>query len=370
MKLGYRVGDRLFDSKAKALLSADNDVSKVNLYFYDHIYDNVDWSMEPTQSWISMLDEEVFRVRNSFDHVAVWYSGGYDSHTIVDSFARQRLPIDELIVYRRGWLDYSIHEYKYAMGLAKILKENYFPRCKITTIVKQPQDIADRYAESKKNWIDNTTYVYHLTKTRRQWDHKCYDDTLSNRSTSRIYIEGKDKPRLNIRDGWWYASCDDALAAHALDGGEDDLHFYWNPYNPQIYVKQCWMMVNWIETNFEFDHQWLHDLQSNKLGNEMFERWNIAIGRTPLSWPDARWGLGTKVMCGNGLHSSDNKIVLDYIKQNHDDLYRQWTKDINEVRESFVGSWDENKGDFKTVVSKSYAIKPVDHTRRIPLVDQ
>ena len=49
-------------------------------------YDNFDFSIEPSESYQQLCKEEAQRIRDSFKKVIVWYSGGCDSHFVLNTF--------------------------------------------------------------------------------------------------------------------------------------------------------------------------------------------------------------------------------------------------------------------------------------------
>ena len=98
-KLGYYKVDNLdFDSKILACIHATKFNNQVQWVFNNNVFDNYAWHIEPIESLDILYDRRSKTLRELYDYIIVSYSGGADSHNIVESFLRQGLHIDEIIV--------------------------------------------------------------------------------------------------------------------------------------------------------------------------------------------------------------------------------------------------------------------------------
>lgn len=359
MRLGYTVDGVFYDNKIKAMKATGHDHSRLNLYWCDNVWDTVDWTKEPKESWNALIQNEAKRIRDNYDHVAIWYSGGFDSQTVLHAFLSQGLRIDELIIYRRAWVDHTTKEWQYALSLARHVKDHYFPQLKITAIEKTADDIIAWYLSQGAYWIENNGDMSIIGKVIRRWEHEHYRIFNNKTQMRSIYIEGRDKPRLDIRDGIWYMTCDDRLARFAMDNHELDFNFFWNVITPQIHVKQTHMMINWLEENFDVTKELVHKIQSHRMGPLVYESWNLAIGRVPLTWHDARYGVGLKGDYAGGIKSIDSECLAKHIQCKNKSVYNTWKDSIKQHQRILTDFWDHDANDFITVTSKGWPIRPV-----------
>lgn len=96
----YLVGNKVFYSNRDALAAANISKEKVSWHFYDHI-----WQQAHAQgAWRYQTLDQLYRararqIRQNYDYVAILFSGGWDSRNIIDSFAREGLHIDDLVIF-------------------------------------------------------------------------------------------------------------------------------------------------------------------------------------------------------------------------------------------------------------------------------
>ena len=86
-----------YKNKFKALEAASNDLNRVEFYYANSTFDDLDWTKEPSQSWDSMLIQRAHQVRESFDYIRLWYSAGSDSQTMLNVFLFQLLELLHLM---------------------------------------------------------------------------------------------------------------------------------------------------------------------------------------------------------------------------------------------------------------------------------
>jgi hypothetical protein len=62
-------------------------------------FDRADWRMEPEESLADLYRKRCQQIREMFDHIIFYFSGGSDSITALNSFVRNDIHIDEIVVY-------------------------------------------------------------------------------------------------------------------------------------------------------------------------------------------------------------------------------------------------------------------------------
>jgi hypothetical protein len=71
---------------------------KCKFYFYDHIFDQVDWTIEPSETLDELYRIRAQEIRDTYDYVILCYSGGHDSSNVLDVFYRNKIHIDEIVM--------------------------------------------------------------------------------------------------------------------------------------------------------------------------------------------------------------------------------------------------------------------------------
>ena len=56
-----------------------------------------DWSKEPTESWKELKKQRAQHIRDNYDYVVLYFSGGSDSTTVLNSFYDNNIYIDEIV---------------------------------------------------------------------------------------------------------------------------------------------------------------------------------------------------------------------------------------------------------------------------------
>lgn len=113
----YVVNNQKFHSKVQALICASELLNKINekisessfkiedpkilikWNFNDEIFQAYNWKIEPEEDLDTLYHRRALQLRQKYDHIIVYYSGGSDSHNMIMSFLNQNLFIDEIIVH-------------------------------------------------------------------------------------------------------------------------------------------------------------------------------------------------------------------------------------------------------------------------------
>ena len=63
---------------------------------------NTDFSANSEKTWQQLCRERALNLRNSYDYIKVWFSGGIDSVRMLRSFIENNIYIDEIVIIRSG----------------------------------------------------------------------------------------------------------------------------------------------------------------------------------------------------------------------------------------------------------------------------
>jgi hypothetical protein len=270
-KLGYYlVGNQRLASKIDAcILGSQLNVSPT-WHFNDGAWNSVNWSHAPDTNITELYRLRAKQIREQYDYVAIQYSAGSDSQTVVDSFLDAGLFIDEIItvwnreqtakvVVNPSATDPRNVEAEFELttrpGLNKIIERS--PHTKITYLDVSTATVNTLKTFDGEEWLQNTVeflhpqYVTRWSMTREKEQLKTLDRGLKT-----AVVFGVDKPRVTIKDGKYYVYFVDTII-NSFRGGFnrqeynnlDHVLFYWTPDMPEIVVKQAHMIKQWFEFN-------------------------------------------------------------------------------------------------------------------------
>ena len=164
-----------------------------------------------------------------------------------------------------------------------------------------------------------------------------------------VLIEGRDKPRVDLRDGKWYAMMNDKLLKFSMNNNADQ--FYYSPHFPELYIKQCHMAINWIEKYcMNFSHQQVHEFMSFQMTPDLYKKYNMeGLERDPI--PHNATGAGglCKFIMLNGIKGVDSR-ALESIMDPY--AIKLWQGGINEIRREFPTAWNQDVNELHTVVNE------------------
>ena len=274
-------------------------------------YDSYDFTNPPTESLEELCKQKALDLRATNDKIIMWYSGGCDSHYVLDTFLKNNITIDEIHMVKSGFTkaDYEIE--KYAIPFVKDIA--------IKTVIHEPT--LDYY---KKRYVEN---LIGLGTANGYWHHFRLNndfENLQHHKTDRVaHIFGKEKPTLCFIDGKWYLyflDVDVTPQPHQLNFFSDD---------PIIHSKQCHMLINEIQMlKNQSDYNkvtWYHEDQNF---------WNKSIGR----YENSTFPL--KEMMDNTFNNKD----AEAIKQAPTYIVDAWQEKNKKLVEEF-GKELFNKGD-------------------------
>lgn len=259
----YCVGNHKFYSKFDAAEFAFRTDQKVTWNYNDTIFGMYDWKREPQDSLPELYRKRAQQLRDQYDYLVLWYSGGADCDNILDTFVDNNIVLDEAVgcvnfeatKNTHGWVNSEI----YHLSVPKIqhVKETKQPWLRHTLLdMCEPGMNYFGNPANKFDWIYkaneylNPSYFSRVQaiKQNRHWND------LINQGKRIGFIWGIDKPRVTGLNGHFYFAFKDMLdstsASHQLfekvDGYATEM-FYWTPDMPEVVIKQCHVLKNLLK---------------------------------------------------------------------------------------------------------------------------
>jgi len=382
-RLGYYTVDSFqFDSKIQACIYATKLDKEVKWHFNEEVFSKFPWNIEPTETLDQLYDERSKNLREKYDYIMISYSGGADSHNIVESFIRQGLHIDEIVVNtmttaNEKFTDIDPSNIKasnaaaeHALQTIPRLKEiqNRIPKTKITILdlteylFKYWLEIGDaRWVLDKReglNPLNVTRFNYiHFNEVRKNFD----------RDKKIALILGVEKPRTVItKENDIYVSFTDratniiTIAEHVKEYTNSTIEFfYWHPEGAKIVCKQAHVIKRWLEQDVRRRKCWHIDFYTNDIFRTVHER--ILRSLIYTTWNDS-WYQADKAT-KDWYSEFDEWFILGFNKTTQ---HRIWLEGITYVQENASKYVKEANGikDGLRVFSHHYF---VDHLRSPPL---
>jgi hypothetical protein len=96
----YTVGSSVFYSNRDAMVASNRTGQPVQWHYYDHIWQQAhDRGQWRNQNLDQLYRARARQIREQYDYVGVLFSGGWDSRNIIETFAKEGLHIDDIIIF-------------------------------------------------------------------------------------------------------------------------------------------------------------------------------------------------------------------------------------------------------------------------------
>jgi hypothetical protein len=259
MKFGYYFAGGV---KTYSKLEA-RQIGHTTFHFHDELFSSIN-TKEPDASLRSLYVKRAQQIREQYDHVVIMYSGGSDSHTVLDAFLEADCKIDEIVTF---W-DYPTTRKPLSFHNEEI------------TIVAHPRlkQLQEAGVHFKHRAIDIAPLVY-ATFGRLKTDYEYhFNSFLSPNNTAKhflrdhvkdwkdmiasgkrvVFVWGTEKPILSVDNGQWAFQFadrfDNCIAIHPKPGWFDET-FFWTPDMPEIVIKQAHVVKRFCST--PSDEAWM-----------------------------------------------------------------------------------------------------------------
>lgn len=345
----YIVDDRKTLSRNQALLWAGGDIDRIYFYFMDQVWDNADWPNPPTESFKDLCDQRCRNLRQRYDWLCLWLSSGYDSQTILNSFIRSGVRIDEIAFMDRTTYHADL-EIPFIVESAKTYQKFHNPKLRITPVEIDYKYTVDLYQQLGENWILEPGATLRFSNSTASNIQRFNNQVVRSKLSTpgrRADIYGKEKPRLDLMNGHWYMRITDHSMADNINS--DTVYFYISADMPELHIKQCHMVIDWFESLPNISHELVHEIQSH--ATQYYMQWNIAGGRDLVPNLNSRYGKDKLSFRQDDL-SPDSLKLLKYVHSDQTKVYHIYQGAKSNLENS-VGT---NIG--KPCLSKPHLIRP------------
>ena len=260
----YSVNNLQFNNKFDAVIAAQQANAVIKWNFFDEVFSTVNWLQEPELSLNELYRIRAQQIRDKYDYIIVFCSGGADSTNVIRTFLDNNIHVDEVMALApmsglNNWNfdknnigeHNTISETKFALFplLSEIASRN--PNIKIT--------INDFFEEMKKykdeQWTFDacgnvvTALTAHFTNVLK-FNHI---DKLIQQGKRVGLVYGADKPIVRINEHGDMLIVFTDSGVNYLNMPNERMHpnldrvlFYWSAELPDMLVKQSHMIAKAI----------------------------------------------------------------------------------------------------------------------------
>lgn len=264
-KLGcYYVDGDLYSNKYLAL-EKKKENSEFKYDFNDDVFSAYDWSVEPSQDLYEIYKERALQLREKYEHLILFFSGGIDSTVILLTFLENNIPLDGVVMYGTWKFDdkYQTHldtveQNRVGIPLIRALEKKY--NKKINLYLLDTADLYKKFNDDEFAYATNSCYVGpRMYCQNHYWDDPWMQDWINRGSTA--FIRGIDKPRVILENNEWYLGFLDVQIIDPAQPGNLNSkkyyatteYFYWTPDLPKLLAKQAHIIINYLEKNLPAD---------------------------------------------------------------------------------------------------------------------
>ena len=256
----YRVGDFEFHSKLEALEMHKHTGTHPHWDFNEAMYSSYDWTIEPSENISELYRRRAQQLRDKYDYIVLWFSGGADSTTVLNSFVDNDIELDEVASYidydatgdRGGLLNAEI------VDVAVPYANKIIERCPWMKhrLVDHSQFTVDYFADTKNkfDWIYNKNMFFtpnsgwrtSIGTKIKEWRN------IIDSGKKLCLLWGHEKPRMHYENKRWSFRfidlIDNGPTVDSFAGRDpyDTELFYWSPDLPEIVIKQAHLIKNYL----------------------------------------------------------------------------------------------------------------------------
>lgn len=257
----YQVGNQLYVNKTEATYQASVTNQDVHWNFFNELWSTLDWTQRPAESLDELYRQRAQQIRDKYDHVIVYFSGGMDSWQVLNSFLANGIHVDEVVSRwlraERQYTGPSLDTHQANMGseceyaVMPVLEhvKKHYPQ---TNVVLDDFSDSIQGELTEKDFVlsNNWQHMPSFYKLSRKTDR---ERELANTNKKIAIVIGCDKIRTSVKDGNFYATFRDQFVGGDNDPDRCVEFFYWTPDFPKLVVAQAHMIKDYMQIQYQLN---------------------------------------------------------------------------------------------------------------------
>jgi hypothetical protein len=360
------VGKRFY-SKVEALDAAKGlpDV-KLKFNWFPSLWERYDYTKVSLKSYDQLKLERALKIREKYKYLKLYFSGGSDSVTMLNTFISNGIHIDEIVNWQKSLnrfdkIDPDIENDLSAIPYLKSI-QHLIPKTKITidhiTLddIKLYNNSFGKGTEKRRVVFGDPAEIDFIP------DHK-YLYLKDDRDTVG-HIEGGQKPAIFFVNNKWYFGIYDLGSTSFYNNAED---FFLDVENPELYMKTVHTFKNFMDNFLINDYEKFLSLAYDRNKKENRKEIMPIIGRDSVFHDVSLIKFHFTAKLAPVLSYDNKKIKLPYIRtyeiiksiidQNlMQDKIRDWNDNVAQLAENYA---DNIKQDYFKNPHPVIGFKPV-----------
>ena len=259
----------------------------VYFHWYEEEFSRLDVSIEPSESHDKLCRQRAQELRDTYKYLRLWFSGGADSQTALDSFVNNNIFLDEIVVAEH--LDGDNNQdittstkREIVLAAMPALKKiaHLIPNTKIR-VIKATVNDADEWFNGSDQTTNMSLFDSMDGDLTFALDSAWAFSKLNQETTLDDFcdISGGSKVKLfRNKDRWYFYWADSSLGNMYNSNHCED--FFISRTIPNLYLKTVYMLKQFF-INQKFTDNQINDFYTDV---KMNREYNLAMGR---SWvPD------------------------------------------------------------------------------------
>jgi hypothetical protein len=255
----YSVGNKNTFKKLEAIEYSNIQSIPFKWHFNDDIFSALDWTKDPDIDLWDLYKQRAKQIRGAYDYVVLFYSGGSDSHNILNAWLDADCKIDEIATI---WNYETTGEYQNHQNaeitnvvlpdIKRLREKGIEFKFRLIELPEFALKLFERWSTNFEYYINYHASINNPAKHLFRDYIKDYKD-LIDRGKKVVFVWGTDKPIIHTTDDkqhFNFIDCiDNCVGPYCQDnfhkGWYDEL-FYWTPDCPLIPIKQSHIIKNFI----------------------------------------------------------------------------------------------------------------------------
>jgi len=225
------------------------------------VFDNINWTKEPSLDLYEMYKDRARQIREAYDYVVLFYSGGSDSVNILTAWMDADLKIDEIatlwnIEGSKDPTDFMNDEVVRVVfpDITLLKNKGYEFKIRLIDLTEHTVNFIQSVDQDYKYYVNNHWSPNNIVKNQFRERIADYADLITQ-GKSVCFVWGLEKPQI-FHDGnrhflQFMDIVDTAVTGYTQSrvkqGWFDEL-FFWTPDMPQLVVKQAHTLLKFVET--------------------------------------------------------------------------------------------------------------------------
>jgi len=245
----YQVGTTQFLNKLDAAYAATQQKLPITWDFHNDVFSKVNWQQRPAGTLKDLYRQRAQQLRDNYDYIIVYFSGGSDSWTVLHSFLSNNIHVDEV---RTNWASANrkyydadptnfneiniMSEFEFAVVPVLDHIKKHYPR---TKIVYNDYSESFQQADFKEEFIIRSNHWQNITSPFRPQGSSENSASLIKKHRSVAAVYGFEKIKLRNINKKLYMYFSDTAGGAELDDGKTVEFFFSTPDFPLISIMQA-----------------------------------------------------------------------------------------------------------------------------------